>query len=157
MQVEDRRPGAKHIPYDEASRIPLLVRGLGIAPGTRVSELAFNTHFFTKLADIAGAPADWDGRSLLPLLNGSAPTTWRQQLTPRKSWSYYEIRRERYKYVEWEESDTELYDLQNDSYELRGIQTNKTTDPALVEDLKAKLEALNSRAVQSCRETEYAP
>ena len=58
MQVEDRRPGAKHRPYDEAYHVPLLVRGLGIAPVTRVSELAFSMHFFANLADIAGARAD---------------------------------------------------------------------------------------------------
>lgn len=72
MQGEHRRPGAKHNPYEEASHVPLLVRGPGIAPGTRVSELALNTDFFATFADIAGDPTDRDGRSLLSLLSGSA-------------------------------------------------------------------------------------
>ena len=134
--------------------MPLLVRGPGIAPGTRISELALNTDFFATFADMAGDPADRDGRSLLPLLNGNTPTSWRNQLHLENPGSYYVIRTERYKYVEWDDGDIELYDLQNDPYELQSIHAD--ADPALVEDLKAKLEALKSCAGQSCREAEDA-
>jgi len=48
----------------------------------------------------------------------------------------------------------ELYDLQNDPYELQSIHAD--ADPALVEDLKAKLDALKSCTGQSCREAEDA-
>jgi len=154
MQGEHRRGGAKHNPYEEASHVPLLVRGPGIAPGTRISELTLNTDFFATFADMAGDPADRDGRSLLPLLNGNTPTSRRNQLHLGNPGSYYGIRTERYKYVEWDDGDMELYDLQNDPYELQSIHAD--ADPTLVEDLKAKLDALKSCTGQSCREAEDA-
>ncbi len=123
---------------------------------TPVSETTLNTDFFATFADIVRAPADRDSRSLLPLLNGNAPTSWRNQLHLENPPGYYGIKTERYKYVEWPKAgDTELYDLQNDPYELESIHAD--ADPALVEDLKAKLNALKSCAGQSCREAEDAP
>ncbi len=155
MRGEHRRGDAKNNPYEEASHVLLLVRGPGIAPGTRVSALALNTDFFATFADIAGDHTDRDGRSLLSLLNGSAPTSWRNQLHFENPGGYYGIRTERYKYVEWDEGETELYDLQDDPYELESIHAD--ADPALVEDLKAKLDTLKSCVGQLCREAEDAP
>lgn len=57
--------------------------------------------------------------------------------------------------MEWDEGETELYDLQNDPYELQSIHAD--ADPALLEDLKAKLDALKSCAGQSCREAKTRP
>src|SRR5215213_6171995 len=69
---------------------------------------------------------------------------------------YWEaIRTDTHKYVEYDNGDVELYDLQNDPYELESI--HQSADPALVEDLKARLEALKSCSGEGCREAENAP
>ena len=65
------------------------------------------------------------------------------------------IRTETHKYVEYHNGDVELYDLQNDPYELESI--HQSADRALVEDLKTRLEALKSCSEEGCREAEDAP
>ena len=68
---------------------------------------------------------------------------------------YWEaIRTETHKYVEYDNGDVELYDLQADPYELESI--HESADPALVEDLKARLEVLKSCSEEGCREAEDA-
>src|SRR5215217_6746794 len=64
------------------------------------------------------------------------------------------IRTESHKYIEYDNGDVELYDLQNDPYELESLY--ESADPALVEDLKARLEALKSCSGEGCREAEDA-
>jgi arylsulfatase A-like enzyme len=65
------------------------------------------------------------------------------------------VRTETHKYVEYDNGDVELYDLESDPYELESI--HESADPALVEDLKAKLEALKSCSEEGCLEAEDAP
>jgi arylsulfatase A-like enzyme len=65
------------------------------------------------------------------------------------------VRTSTHKYVEYENGEIELYDLQADPYELESI--HESADPALLEDLKAKLEALKSCSEEGCREAEDAP
>ena len=58
--------------------MPLLIRGPGVQAGTTTNKLTLNTDFFPTFTDLAGVttPAYVDGRSLRPVLEGSA-TTWR--------------------------------------------------------------------------------
>ena len=51
--------------------------------------------------------------------------------------------------------DVELYDLVSDPYELDN--TYESADPSLLEDLKAKLDALKSCSEEGCREAEDVP
>ena len=74
---------------------------------------------------------------------------------PSGELAFEAVRTERYKYVEHENGEKELYDLQNDPYELESL--HESADPALIEDLKAKLEALKSCSEEGCREAEDAP
>ena len=65
------------------------------------------------------------------------------------------MRTEGHKYVEYQSGERELYALENDPYELDNLY--ESADPALLEDLKARLEALKSCAEEGCREAEGAP
>src|SRR5439155_24890905 len=69
MQGEHRFANGKSVPYEEDVNLPLFVRGAGIAPGSHMSQLAAMIERNPRFLDIAGAPSDRDGRSLLPLLN----------------------------------------------------------------------------------------
>ena len=139
---------------------PLVVRGPGIAPGTHVSQLTLNTDLYSTFSEIAGVPEDRDGRSLMPLLRDEA-LAWRNQvllekLTGGGATDFYGVRTDSgYKYVEYKNGEKELYDLQADPYELESF--DETADPVLLNDLKAKLEALKSCSGQACREAEDAP
>jgi arylsulfatase A-like enzyme len=64
------------------------------------------------------------------------------------------VRTETHKYVEYDNGDVELYDLEADPYEMESI--HESADLALVEDLKARLEALKSCSEEGCREAEDA-
>ncbi len=64
------------------------------------------------------------------------------------------VRTETHKYVEYDNGDVELYDLEADPYELESI--HESADPTLLENLKAKLEALKSCSEEGCREAEDA-
>ncbi len=64
------------------------------------------------------------------------------------------MRTETHKYVEYENGDRELYDLEADPYELESL--HESADPSLLEDLKAKLDALRSCSEEGCREAEDA-
>jgi N-acetylglucosamine-6-sulfatase len=61
---------------------------------------------------------------------------------------YRAVRTETHKYVEYNNGEVELYDLEDDPYEL--IDIYESTDPALLEDLKARLEALESCSEEGC-------
>jgi N-acetylglucosamine-6-sulfatase len=65
------------------------------------------------------------------------------------------VRTGTHKYVEYDNGDIELYDLEADPYEMESI--HESADPTLVEDLKAKLEALKSCSKEGCREAEDTP
>jgi arylsulfatase A-like enzyme len=69
----------------EGARIPCLVRWPGVtAPGSRCDALAANIDLAPTFWEAAGAvrPADTviDGRSFAPLLRGSTPDDWRDEL-----------------------------------------------------------------------------
>jgi hypothetical protein len=60
----------------------------------------------------------------------------------RQATDFQSIRTETHKYVEYNNGEKELCDLTADPYELESL--HESADPALLEDLKAKLEALKS-------------
>jgi arylsulfatase A-like enzyme len=76
---EHRIPLGKQSPYDESIRVPLIVRGPGVAAGAVVDSIALNVDLASTFAELASAsPADFvDGRSLVPLLDGDPPAEWR--------------------------------------------------------------------------------
>ena len=157
---EHRIKQGKDRPYEESARVPLFVRGPGIAPGTKVEELALNTDLaptFAELAGLEGFPAD--GRTLAPLLRGEGPP-WRSSVllegfVGRGARVYGAVRSEDYKYVEYGNGEEELYDLRADPYELESL--HETADPSLVEGLKGRLEALRECAGTGCQEAEDGP
>jgi N-acetylglucosamine-6-sulfatase len=73
---------------------------------------------------------------------------------PGGSPDFQAIRTGTHKYVEYDNGDVELYDLEADPYELESL--HESADPALLEDLKAKLDALKSCSEEGCQEAEDA-
>jgi arylsulfatase A-like enzyme len=65
---EHRIASGKYLPYDPASRVPLLIRGPGIPPGGVSNELVWNGDIAQTIDQIASGSinASVDGRSLLP-------------------------------------------------------------------------------------------
>ena len=139
----------KRFMYEESHRTPLLVRYPGeTAAKTTREELVLNVDLAPTLLDYAGVavPAELQGRSLRPLLNGSAPDDWRQDIYYRyyqQMDSYHRVARHegvrdgRYKLIHFTEpgfEGYELYDLKADPTEL----DNRIDDPAL-ESVRTRL------------------
>jgi arylsulfatase A-like enzyme len=77
---EHRMLPGKNTAFEEDIHVPLLVRGPNIPAGVVVNPLVGNVDLASTFADIAGieTPDFVDGRSLLPLLTGTIPDSWRQ-------------------------------------------------------------------------------
>jgi arylsulfatase A-like enzyme len=65
---EHRIATGKYLPYDPASRVPLIIRGPGIPAGAATNELVWNGDITQTILQIATGSQDssLDGRSLLP-------------------------------------------------------------------------------------------
>lgn len=71
---EHRTPVEKLLPYQPSVKVPLLVRGPGIAAGTVVDELTANVDFAPTIAGWTGAcpTVKVDGRSFMPSITDGA-------------------------------------------------------------------------------------
>ena len=124
----EHRRAHKIVPYEESIRVPLVVRwdALG-AVGTR-DAASLNVDLAPTIAAAVGVDAPGaEGRDLLPLLRGE-PVRWRKRFLieawMRPKWRippYCGFRGERWKYVQYETGEEELYDLAQDPYELRSL------------------------------------
>ncbi len=164
---EHRLVLGKRTVYEEDIRVPLAIRGPGVPAGQITEQMTLNIDFAPTIAELAGVsmPEFVDGRSLVPLLSGTPPATWRsafliehwsggsgeQEVVP----TYAAVRTETQKYVEYAPGNKELYDLSSDPYELESLTAS--AKPVLVDSLRSRLETLKSCAGQSCREAEDAP
>ncbi len=143
---------SKACPYEECVRTPFLVR-FPSALSHVDDHLVSNVDLAPTFADLAGvAPENRvDGRSLVPLLEGRSPPSWRtgvllEYVGDRHIPAWWAIRTANFLYVEYATGERELYDLTGrlgpaDPYEL----DNRADDPAyapVLARLAARLAAL---------------
>lgn len=142
----------KEVPYDEAIRVPLVVRydAMRLEP-RKDNHLVVNIDLAPTIAHVAGLePPFTDGRSFLRLL-GHPKSSWRQaflleHLTNGSAGdppSYCGLRTKDYAYISWETGERELYDLAKDPYELRNIVDDRAARP-VVSVLRERLAILCS-------------
>jgi N-acetylglucosamine-6-sulfatase len=155
----EHRITGKVVPYEESIRTTFAVRGPGVPAGVTDTHLVANTDLAPTFADLAGAqaPADADGRSLIPLLSVDPPDGWRQALlleayTSEGALRWEGVRTPRYTYVEYPNGEKELYDNQADPYQLESL--HRTAEPSLLKDLQDQLEALRDCSGEGCRAAE---
>jgi arylsulfatase A-like enzyme len=160
MHGQHRMSGGKGIVYDESIAVPLSVRGPGTTGSRVVEEIVANIDFVPTLLELAGAPIpdSVDGRSFAPLLRGTA-SDWRGEVlvqsagtgAPLRSPAFTGVRSRDYVYAEYAGGEPELYDLRNDPFQLdNGMRLG--ADPAIVDQLAARLAALRDCAGQACRD-----
>jgi arylsulfatase A-like enzyme len=159
----------KRFMYEESLRMPFLMRYPGeIKAGSVNEDIALNIDFAPMFLDYAGlpTPADMQGRSFRPLVQGKRVSDWRQSMYYRY-WmhladhgvpAHYGVRTKRFKLVyyyglalgsagaidkptapEWE-----LFDLEKDPHEMSSVYD----DPAYagqVKELKLELDRLQKQ------------
>lgn len=155
--------------YEEDIRVPLMVRGPGIASGETRDALVLNNDLAPTFADLAnvthpnGPPTD--GRSFAPMLDDDPqndPTSWRTAFEVG-FWrdgdggipTYRAVRTLKHLYVEYATGERELYDLHRDPYQLESLHDSAA--PSLLADLKARLDALRDCVGRDCRAAEDGP
>ena len=95
--------------------------GPGIPRGVTIDPLVTNADLAPTIVEAAGVTPglDLDGRSLLPVIQSPATDRNRDLLIEQPTLKA--IRTPRYLYAEYKNGDSELYDLQNDPYELKSL------------------------------------
>jgi arylsulfatase A-like enzyme len=123
----------KRFMYEESLKMPFLVRWPAlIKAGSVQDEMIINTDFAPTFMDVAGlkVPADMQGRSIVPLLKGKHPWTWRESMYYRyyhdpgdhNTAGHYGVRTLTHKLIHyWKKDQWELYDLVRDPREMRNI------------------------------------
>lgn len=83
LSLGDRRLAGKWTHFDECIRVPLVIHDPmnREGAGSRPEQFALNVDLPSTILDYAGieAPAEYRGRSLLPIVRGDAPSDWRQE------------------------------------------------------------------------------
>jgi N-acetylglucosamine-6-sulfatase len=143
----------RRLAYEESLRIPLLIRYPPLTEnGSEIMQLALNIDLAPTLLELGGAENDGllDGKSLLPLMKGELAKDWRtsffmeyysDKVWPRMvNMGYKGIRSTRYKYIQYSDLENmdELYDLEEDPYELNNI-IQRPDYQIVLEELKLKL------------------
>ncbi len=147
-------------PYEENIRVPLIVRGPGVAPGRTIDRFALSIGLAPTLAELAGAqaPSFVDGRSLVPLLRGATPEPWRNTFLI-EHWGekkgFRGLRARDLVYVEYTSGEREFYDLSRDPHQLESAHAD--ADPERARALAGILERLARCKADSCREAEELP
>jgi arylsulfatase A-like enzyme len=155
MHGEHRLELMKVVPYEPSIRVPLLISGPGIRAGVHVSDVVSNVDLASTILAATGVRPGraQDGRSLLPLLRGSASWPGRTVLLeggpPGSVTDYEGLRSPEYSYVEWANGERELYDLRRDPDQLRNV----VADPAYagtVTGLSARLASVRACLGAGC-------
>lgn len=129
--------------YEPAVGVPLVMAGPGVPSGERIDAPVSLVDLVPTIADLTGATRaeEWSGRSLLPLLEGDEDET-------RIAFSEYHahgvrngmfmVRKGDYKYVYYPDNPPQLFDLENDPFEvtnLAGVEKYRDVQRDLHEEL----------------------
>jgi len=137
----------KEVPYEEAIRVPLIVRADAIVgEGARTDDhLVANIDLAPTIAEVAGVELpNVDGKSMVPLL-AERSEPWRRALLiehlrgTNPIPTYCAVRTARYLFAAYDTGERELYDLEADPFQLRNLAG---TEPALEGRLHTTLRSL---------------
>jgi arylsulfatase A-like enzyme len=129
--------------YDHSVRVPLIFAGPGIPQGEQRDAFVYLLDIFPTLCELSGVktPESVEGVSMAPLMQDAVLKNRETLYFAFRSFQRG-VRNERYKLIEYvvdgEHNATQLFDLDNDPWEL----TNLATDPAyagIVQELRTEL------------------
>lgn len=162
FHLGDKQIWGKHTTYEQATRVPLIFSNTGYKKGETNNSPVNFLDIFPTLCELTGleTPIDLDGKSLVPIFNGSEDNVneYAASVYSHDGYWGFAIRTDRYRYVTWykgnqddnwqgvrvanEASYTELYDYEKDPEERKNLSGN----PAYSK-IEEKLQALNREHV----------
>lgn len=156
---EHRISEGKYLPYEEAIRVPLIIRdgrNGGFPAGVTVDPMVSNLDLAPTLVALTGARArrKMDGRPLLPLALDPRKGKDRTLLIEgygegKDKPPFAAVRDPRWFYAEYRNGDRELYDLHSDPFELRSLHADPAA-AAVRQDLARRLARLRACSGASC-------
>ena len=127
--------------YEESFHTPLVMMlPKGLNRRGEVAEMVQNIDYAPTFLELAGAdvPDEMQGMSMVPLLTGDKVDSWRNALyyhyyeypAEHSVKRHYGVRDSRYKLIHFynDIDKWELYDLENDPYEMHNIYGEKGTE-----------------------------
>ncbi|MGH8147548.1 MAG: sulfatase family protein [Rhodanobacteraceae bacterium] len=152
----------KRFMYEQAIRVPWMIRWPGRVPPSGETEAwTINVDNAPTVLDLAGltVPGDMQGRSVVPLLDGSTPKDWKRDLYyhyyefagPHWGYPNYGVRTDRYKLISYyRQNEWELFDLEKDPDEMDSLMNwgGYKVHPSyetIVADLVKRLKALRQQ------------
>lgn len=160
LQGEHRLAASKFMPFENALRVPMIMRGPGIKAKRKISRPALDIDLApTILAAAKGRPGRvMDGMSVLAAARGKKELPYRdipmeaerplfRFTTPLTAFDvpFYGVKTNRYKYIHWSFGEVELYDMKKDPHELENLAGR----PAMAEVI-GKLEK-RARQLSECK------
>jgi N-acetylglucosamine-6-sulfatase len=155
LELGAHRIEFKNFLYEEGERVPLIIRGPGFPSGATRDQLVANIDLAPTITSLTGTPPArvMDGIPLLPLAKNPAEGANRDILFESPDIGAYGIRRGPWKYNLWNNGDEELYNLDDDPYELTNLLfgggASSYTD--IRNQLNARLQQLRTCNGDSCR------
>jgi arylsulfatase A-like enzyme len=154
--------------YEESMRVPLLVWAPGmVRAGSVIPQMIMNVDLAPTFLEMAGIPksAQMQGQSFLALLKGQQ-VTWRDKVFYEYYWEQafpqtpttYAIRTDKFKYIAYNGiwDINELYDIENDPFEMNNLIRNKEMDKIglqLRDELYTWLEKTNGLQIPLKKQT----
>lgn len=155
MWGEHRIDQDKNNFYEEASRVPLLIRYPKLIPNkTQSDKLVLNIDLAPTIAELANVTlsAKVDGKSLVAILNDQN-ASWRSDFLMEYMGGRIDrplinsaTRTMQFKYTELATGEREFYDLTNDPYELNN-QINNSTYTNIIFQLELRLMELKPKKI----------
>lgn len=129
--------------WEESTRAPLMVAGLGIEGGKRCRRPVGMIDLYPTLADLCGLPsrAELEGQSLRPLLE-YPDAAWERPTLTTFGPNNHSLRSERYRYIRYADGSEELYDHEADPGEHRNL-AGKEGSEAIMAQLRRWLPGVN--------------
>ena len=141
---------SKHTNYEQATRIPLLVKAAGQTKGGASGAMVETVDIYPTLCELAGlkTPEKLDGISFAPLVTGKSAQGERDHVThvfPRGNRLGRAIRTPTHRFVEWktigapaDTAEVELYDYAADPLERKNLAREQPETVARMRGLLAK-------------------
>lgn len=135
--------------YEPSIHVPLIISGPDLRRGATVNTPVSLIDLYTTLMDMAradycdyahhpGYPESLDGQSLMPQLVSDAPRerdwAFAEYNGDRCNTGAYMLRQDRWKYVKYVGYEPQLFDLEEDPWEVRNLAADR---PEVVEELDA--------------------
>jgi arylsulfatase A-like enzyme len=150
----DHHLGDKRWAYEEALRIPMLMRyPRMIKAGSKSEAMVMNVDMAPTMLELGGGkpPAELQGRSVSPLFKGGVKnwrTSFLSEYFMEKNYprvpNWQAVRSEHWKYIHYTELEgmDELYDLQKDSLEMKNLIHDA---PTVLPEMKKDLDRFNQQ------------